>query len=66
MDIIKKKYIIDEQKRKVAVQIDIDDFNKIEEVLEDYALGQLIQENDPAETLDIETARKFYAGLKKG
>lgn len=53
MDIIKKKYIIDEDKNKVAVQIDIADFEKIERILEDYALVQLIKENDPAENLSL-------------
>lgn len=65
MKAIKKKYIIDEDQKKIAVQIDIEDFEKIERILEDYALGQLIQENDPAENLNIEEARKFYDKLDK-
>ena len=65
MKTIKKKYIVDEQEKKVAVQIDIDDFNKIERILEDYALGQLIEENDPDEAMDLNTAKKRYAGMKK-
>ena len=60
MDAIHKKYIIDENQKKVAVQIDIADFERIEQLLEDYALGQLIQENDPAENLSLQEAKYRY------
>lgn len=65
MEVIKKKYIIDENPNKVAVQIDVADFEKIEQILEDYALGKLMEENDPAENLDLQEARKFYDQLDK-
>lgn len=65
MKVIKKKYIIDEDQKKLAVQIDIADFEKIERILEDYALGQLIQENDPVDNLNMEEARKYYDKLNK-
>jgi len=65
MKTIKKKYIVDEQQRKVAVQIDIDVFNKIERILEDYALGQLMKENIPSNALDLTEAKKVYAKMKK-
>ncbi len=60
MEVIKKKYIVDENQNKIAVQIDIEDFKKIEEILEDYALGQLIGENNPVETLNLQEAKKLY------
>jgi len=65
MEGIRKKYIIDENKNKVAVQIDIADFEKIERILEDYALGQLMKENDPSDTLDLQEAKVFYNQLDK-
>lgn len=65
MEAIKKKYIVDEDQRKIAVQIDIDDFEKIEQILEDYALGKLMQENDPSEDLDLQDAKNFYDQLDK-
>ncbi len=65
MEGIKKKYIVDDDQKKIAVQIDIADFEKIEQILEDYALGQLIEENDPAENLDLEAAKKYYDHLDK-
>jgi len=33
---IKKKYIVDEGNHKIAVQLDINTYNKIEEILENY------------------------------
>ena len=46
MDAIKKKYIIDENNNKVAVQIDINTYEKLEELLENYSLVQLMKEDD--------------------
>jgi hypothetical protein len=66
MEEIRKKYIVDENKNKIAVQIDIADFEKIERILEDYALGQLMKENDPAENLSLNEAKTFYKNLDKG
>ncbi len=37
-------------------------FEKIEEVLENYALVQLMKENEPDETLDVEQAKEYYIG----
>jgi len=65
MDIIKKKYIIDERNRKVAVQLDIKTFQKIEEILENYALVQLMKENEGEELLDLEDAVEYYKKLNK-
>ena len=47
------------------MQIDIADFERIEQILEDYALGQLISENDPAENLGLQEAKAFYSQLNK-
>lgn len=65
MEAIKKKYVVDEDQKKVAVQIDIADFEKIEQILEDYALVQLMKENDPEEDLDLQEAKKLYDKLDK-
>lgn len=55
-----KKYIVDEKNKKVAVQIPIETFKKIEDVLEDYALGQYISEVKDEKPLSIAEAKKFY------
>ena len=65
METIKKNYIVDENNRKVAVQIELKTFEKIEEVLENYALVQLMRENELGETLDVEQAKDYYKGLEK-
>ena len=63
--LVKKKYIVDEQNRRIAVQIDIEAFEKIEEILENYALVQLMKENDGDETLDPKQAKAYYQTLEK-
>lgn len=65
METIKKNYIVDENNRKVAVQIELKTFEKIEEVLENYALVQLMKENESDETLDVEQAKAYYEELEK-
>jgi len=62
---IDKKYIVDENKKAVAVQIDIDTFNKIEQLIEDYALGHLIEENSPDEIFSLNEAKSVYRKLQK-
>ncbi len=65
METIGKKFIIDEHNKKIAVQISIETFEKIEEVLENYALFQLIKENEGEEILETREAKEYYKRLKK-
>ena len=62
---IKKKYIVDEQNHKIAVQLDIDTFNKIEDLLENYVLVKLMEENKDEELLNQNEATKLYKKLDK-
>ena len=62
---IKKKYLTDEKHRPVAVQIDIETFEQIEQLLEDYALGQFIEENDAKESLSLNDAKDYYQKLRE-
>ena len=62
---IKKRYVVDEQDRRVAVQIDLETFAKIEEVLEDFALARLITEGQEEPALDLEAAQEYYNSLDK-
>jgi hypothetical protein len=57
---VSKKYIINDKNKKVAVQIPIETFEKIEEVLEDYALGQYILETRDEKPLTVKEAKKYY------
>lgn len=59
-----RQYIVDENNQRVAVQLDIDTFEKIETVLENYALHNLMQD-DESEVLNFEDAKKYYLTLDK-
>ena len=65
MELIKKQYIVDENNRKIAVQISIDDYKKIEKLLEDYALFSLMEEGQNDDLLDLKEARAYYERLVK-
>jgi hypothetical protein len=62
---LNEKYILNKQQKKVAVQLDINTFKRIETVLEDYALGQYMEEPNSDEQLTLEEAKAFYKKIKK-
>jgi hypothetical protein len=59
-----RQYIVNENNQKIAVQLDIATFEKMENLLENYGLVQLMN-TDESETLSIEDAKQFYATLDK-
>jgi hypothetical protein len=61
---IDPKYIVAESNRKIAVQIDIKTFEKIEEILENYGLMQFMSSEDSEEALDLDQARSYYKSLE--
>ncbi len=65
LPLIEKRYVTDENNRRVAVQIDLATFEQIEDVLENYALAHLMRENGDEETLTSTDARAFYDALPK-
>ena len=62
---LNEKYIVNRRQKKVAVQLDIKTFKRLEEVLEDYALGQYMEEAKNDEKLTLEEAKVQYKKLKK-
>lgn len=62
---IKKRYVVDEQDRRVAVQIDLETFARIEEVLEDFALARWITDAQEETALGPEAAKEYYSSLDK-
>ncbi len=63
---IERNYIVDDRNRKIAVQLDIKTFERIENVLENYALVQLIQEaDDEGEPVNLQEALSYYENLEK-
>ncbi len=62
---IKRQYIVDELNRKVAVQLDIETFAKIEETLENYGLIRLMDVEEPDdEVFNLEQAQLYYRSLE--
>ena len=61
---INKNYVLDKDKKPIAVQIPIAEFEKIEEILEDYGLGKLIEEVENDQILDKEKALQYLESLK--
>ena len=59
----KKGYVVDENQNLIAVQITLDNFNKIEEVIENFGLAKLMEENDD-ELLSGKEAYSYYQSLK--
>lgn len=61
---IHKKIVIDEHQQPFAVQIPIEEFERLEEVIENYGLARLMDEVSDEKRLSLEDARKFYQSLK--
>ncbi|MFO1434146.1 MAG: hypothetical protein U1F76_29355 [Candidatus Competibacteraceae bacterium] len=62
---IHKSVVFDENQRPVAVQIPFAEFQRIEEIIENYGLAKLMEETESDERLSGDTAREFYQSLKR-
>lgn len=56
---IHKNIVVDENQKPVAVQIPIDEFNKMEDIIENYGLAKLMDETDDEERLTYDDAINF-------
>ncbi len=61
---IHKSIIVDENQKPIAVQIPIDEFNQLENIIEDYGLAKLMDEVQDDERLPYEDAISYYQSLK--
>jgi len=61
---ISKNYVLDENHQPIAVQIPLDEFEKIEEILENYGLAKMIEEVEEEENLSKNQALKYLELLK--
>ena len=61
---IHKKIVLDEDDRPFAVQIPIKEFERLEEIIENYGLSKLMDEVKEEERLSIEDAKTYYKSLK--
>ena len=62
---IKPQYILSNENKPVSVILDIQTFQKIEAVIEDYGLARFMDEADDEEPLSLSEARDYYTTLKK-
>ena len=59
-----KKIVLDEQQKPFAVQVPIEEFERLEEVIENYGLSKLIDDASNDERLSVEDAKRYYQSLK--
>jgi PHD/YefM family antitoxin component YafN of YafNO toxin-antitoxin module len=63
---IKKEYVVTDNNKKKAVLIDIDTFNAMEEIIENYGLAKYMMEVENEEELSLNDAKAQYPALRKG
>jgi RelB Antitoxin alpha helical domain len=59
-----KSIVVDENQKPVAVQIPFDEFQRIEEVIENFGLAKLMDETESDERLAGDAAKEYYESLK--
>ena len=62
---IKKEYVTTDDNRRRAVLLDIETFERIEEILETYGLGKYMEEVEDEEALPLSAASSHYDTLKR-
>ena len=61
---IHKNIVLDENQKPIAVQIPIEEFEHLEELIENYGLAQLMDEVKNDERLSVQEAKAYYNALK--
>ncbi len=61
---IRKTVVLDENQKPTAIQIPIEDFERLEEIIENYGLAKLMNGVKNDERLSIEEAKNYYQSLK--
>ena len=62
---IHKNIVLDENQRPIAVQIPIEEFQRLEEVIENYGLAKLIDEVSDDAQLSVQEAKTLYRSMKE-
>ena len=62
---IHKNIVVDEDQKPIAVQIPIEQFERMEEVIENYGLAKLMDEVADDKQLSVQEAKDFYRSLKQ-
>jgi PHD/YefM family antitoxin component YafN of YafNO toxin-antitoxin module len=62
---VHKNIVLDENQKPIAVQIPIEEFERMEELIENYGLAKLMDEVADDEQLSVKEAKHFYRSLKQ-
>ncbi len=62
---IKKQYVVNKQNKPIGVILDLATFEKLEELVEDHFLGEILQDAAKEEPISLEEAKHRYARMKK-
>jgi len=62
---VHKNIVLDENQKPIAVQIPIEEFERMEELIENYGLAKLMDEVADDEQLSVREAKRFYRSLKQ-
>jgi rubrerythrin len=60
-----KSIVLDDNQKPIAIQIPIEEFERMEEIIENYGLAKLMDEVAGDEQLSAHEAKQFYRSLKK-
>lgn len=60
-----KNIVLDENQKPIAVQVPIEEFERLEEIIENYGLAKLIDEVADDEQLSVHEAKSLYRSLKQ-
>jgi len=60
-----KNIVLDENQKPIAVQIPIEEFERMEEVIENYGLAKMMDEVANDEQLSVHEAKHHYRSLKQ-
>lgn len=64
MTSIPREYIVDSNNQKKAVILDINEFRRMEEIIEQQGLAKLMEEVENEEALSRDQAKKYYDSIK--
>ena len=62
---LKPNYVTDSDNKKVAVQLNIETYEKVEEILENYSLYKLMEDEPSEKAMQVKEAKAYYKKLKK-
>ena len=62
---LKMEYVVTDDNRRRAVLMDIETFEKVEEILESFGLGRYMEEVEDEAVLSLDSAKRYYDALEK-